>query len=570
MQPFCCGQATTTRCLFLTAIISALCLVSGAVSAVAFTDVDRAYRSAAPDSESCGALKANPKALQASENDEKAALADLWWNCALQRHENPPAPGAASIASLTKRQIHEPSAFNLAFVEFGEDGRELFPSQRNWLFEHLERQSQNYVVVFVHGWRNDARRGNENLKSFRTLLSYAKSALEHRCVEAQRYCNATLTGVFLGWRGEVLEDDDGGTLSDILAAPTFFTRKPTSDVVAGGVARFLRDMGRTLDTRNAKADNDFMRDHMLAIGHSLGGNILITGLGPDILSSVRSVEAGKTMRSPVGDLIVMLNPAAEAAKWTDIQDAVAQRQPNLFSPVQRPLVVSLTVACHYSDEELREDPTLNSISCDTITGTVFPAYKIATGNFFRESRSTLGNLDPEGDATTHAGHGTTHEFDINGSLNKKSEYNLASDVNYSQCRIGDGWMTDAKERADGRERWDAGYKTKVDADDERFAVDPVNDSVDLNVPDAQLDTDQLAEKTKHGLRVNAQFRRGIYRGNGPAITSGDDPFWNARAIESVARDHTRVFSPLTWCAMHQIVLDDVAGKPLYSKDKIWK
>ena len=232
------------RALFL--VVCVFVGAYGAYLVVTATDVDHAYRTSAPDSAPCQALRANPKALQESnnENDENDKNANDWWTCALQRHENSPLSGQPTISSLTKRPIHDPGAFHLAFVEFGEDGREIEPLQRDWLFEHLKKQKQNqkqnYVVTFVHGWRHDARRGDTNLKSFRTLLSYAKSALEHRCVEAGRYCDATLTGVFVGWRGQVLSHDWEGWLADLIAAPTFFTRKPTSDMVAGGVARFLK------------------------------------------------------------------------------------------------------------------------------------------------------------------------------------------------------------------------------------------------------------------------------------------------------------------------------------------
>lgn len=550
----------------LAVIAVALAFMLGAEPVLAWTDVDRPYRNAGPESDACKALKDNPTALQKSGNKEEE---EAWWTCALQHHSNQPASGGAANTSVAKKEIHDPGAYYLGFVEFGEDGRELESAQRTGLFNHLRTQAQNYVVVYVHGWRHDARFNDEDIRSFRTLLSYTKNALEHRCVEAQRYCGATLTGVYIGWRGQVLSDDGDGYLSAAIAAPTFFSRKPTSEAVGVGVARFLKDMSGLLDARGASTRNIFERDHMLSIGHSLGGNVLISGLGPDITSSISSQAAGKPMRPPAGDLIVLLNPAAEATKWTAIQDAVSQRGPGFIAPGQLPLLVSLTVACHYTEAEL-QDPDLNlrTIACDTVTGTIFPIYQILNFNFSEESRTALGHLDPDGDGNTRAGHGTTHEFDINGSLYTHSDYSRAADANYSECRIADGWMTNSKQRAPGRERWDAGYKWNVDVNDPKFGVDPINDAVRLNLSEEKLKKTYTKEEIAD-LRVMGQFRHGIYRGDGPSITGADDPFWNVRAIDSVARDHTKIFSPLTWCALHQLVLDDVAGPP-FPKEKIWK
>jgi len=309
-------------------------LSCGLLPAAAWTDVDHAYRTADPASEDCQKLKQNPSALSGVNNDETRSIADPWWNCTIQRHENPPPIGSNSFAASTVRVIHDPSAYNLAFVEFGEEGQELNTNQRRLLFEHLQAQKQNYVVVFVHGWRDDAQRGNGNLMNFRMLLSYTKSALESRCVEAGRYCDATLTGVYIGWRGQALSEDGNDWWSSAKAAFTLFTRKPTSERIAGGVAAFLNDLSRTLDTRSASVSSMFARDHMLTIGHSLGGNVLITGFGPDILASINALKDARNLRAPAGDLIVLLNPAAEASKWTRLQDAVVSRGANLFAPNQ--------------------------------------------------------------------------------------------------------------------------------------------------------------------------------------------------------------------------------------------
>jgi hypothetical protein len=537
------------------------------------TPENQAYRDLKPDSDGCRILEANPAALSGpADNDETKPIAEAWWKCMLQRHVNPPRD--ASKAHLPARKtINDPSAYNLSFVEFGEEGQPLKAEQKRALFDHLTAQKQNYVVVFVHGWRNDASRGNKNLMNFRTLLSYAKTALESRCREAGRYCDATLTGVFVGWRGQALTEDGEDFFSSAKEAFTMFWRKPASERISGGVVAFLKELSQTLDERSASATTLFERDHMLIMGHSLGGNMLVTGFQDSILRSINARRDLERLKPPAGDLIVLLNPAAEARKWTAFQDAVVAQAKNRFAPTQTPVMLSLTATCHYLEKErVQGSGHHGEILCDKATSEIFPWFQIANFDFLQEGRTAIGQLDPEGDETTRSGHGTTHEFEMNGSLYWPTVYAHASDPNYAQCRIGDGWLKYAKELVDSPYKWDAGHltgATKVRTDD--FAVDPMNDAVFLNVAEADLNTDERPHirNKDFELRVRGQFMHGVYRHLGPSITGPDDPFWNVRAIDDAVQEHGGIFSPWTWCALHQLVLDDVAGAPLYARDRLW-
>jgi len=58
--------------------------------------------------------------------------------------------------------------------------------------------------------------------------------------------------------------------------------------------------------------------------------------------------------------------------------------------------------------------------------------------------------------------------------------------------------------------------------------------------------------------INAQFRHNILRTNlGRAITVANDPFWNVRALDSAVAEHNNYVSYPLWCALNQIVLDDI-------------
>ena len=108
---------------------------------------------------------------------------------------------------------------------------------------------------------------------------------------------------------------------------------------------------------------------MLVVGHSLGGDMLATGLQDDILKSLRRHKFGETLPPVLGDLVVLVNPAAEATKWTSIQRTIWDqtafhtgphtsaseviRDNDVFPERQKPVVVSVTAALNFPAGGLR-------------------------------------------------------------------------------------------------------------------------------------------------------------------------------------------------------------------------
>src|SRR5207302_8442899 len=84
------------------------------------------------------------------------------------------------------------------------------------------------VVTFVHGWKHNATYDDDDVRSFRRLLT----GLNHiETVESG--CRRHVIGVYVGWRGSSLEVDD--SFQDI----TFCDRKNTAGKVAQGSVREL-------------------------------------------------------------------------------------------------------------------------------------------------------------------------------------------------------------------------------------------------------------------------------------------------------------------------------------------
>ena len=204
-----------------------------------------------------------------------------------------------------------------------------------------------------------------------------------------------MTAIFVGWRGARTDETwlrqkfgaIGEWFGEFSALLTLFDRKPVSEAIAPSVLAGLRAIESKLGLSREIPTPDFIpRDNsnkMLVFGHSLGGNLLITALRDDLVKKVELHKPGTYMQPVLGDLVVLINPAAEASKWIDIQRTVwqhlamsnAERRTadeykashEYFRQDQAPLVVSVTAARDWPPGGRRETDCF-SLSSKTIEG----------------------------------------------------------------------------------------------------------------------------------------------------------------------------------------------------------
>jgi hypothetical protein len=393
-----------------------------------------AYRYVAPDAtnhpNACDWQQNNPSILATYRNSEdsaqRAGKGQAGLECMLQYHVVPSEP--SSLWYNSDRPIG-PIGYYLSFLEFQESGRfaergidgtVLARSQLEILEEHLGKQKNNYVLVFIHGWRHDARIGDDNVANARVYAAHAASALDYRCKTTGKNCDYTVTAVFVGWRGARVDEPAIGAFADrnlgflgrrvtklfktlvgdFPALLTLFDRKPISERIAPSVIASLRHVDLRLKKRNTEMAKS---DRLMVLGHSLGGNILATGLNSAMIEQIRSHKPGEILQSPLGSLVVMLNPAAEAWKWTSIQhemrrhvrfpentteaDADAKADAAFFPPNQPPVYISITSAFAWPSAALTQlevgnktddDASRSLPRYDSATHDAFPFFK---GNF---------------------------------------------------------------------------------------------------------------------------------------------------------------------------------------------
>lgn len=208
-----------------------------------------------------------------------------------------------------------------------------------------------------------------------------------------------------------------GNIGTALASFSLFDRKPVSEAVAPAAISALQAIEMRIGLQKALRDEDLAPcDHMallppptppaspdhciasteagrahqsrmIVFGHSLGGNLLATALQDELVKQVERHLHGKRVRdagitnsnyhvepgdfepSPLGNLVVLINPAAEASKWTQMQRAVWRHtemsnadkghaadvsQGHLFfRDDQRPAIISVTAARDWPPGGLR-------------------------------------------------------------------------------------------------------------------------------------------------------------------------------------------------------------------------
>lgn len=204
----------------------------------------------------------------------------------------------------------------LAFVEFDDQG-EYFDQRQSFAALRLIRESLRppntavEVFVFVHGWQHSANPVDEHVSQFKTfLLSRAVQC------KSEEGCKARKTlGIYIGWPGK--------TLRFPLNILTFWSRKAAAHRVASGsIQEFFATLQQLKDDNEryhlpglVKGEN--FRTYI--IGHSFGGLIayqansqsLALRYGGAVLDS-----RGSPTSTKVGDLLILINPAIEALRFS--------------------------------------------------------------------------------------------------------------------------------------------------------------------------------------------------------------------------------------------------------------
>ena len=241
-----------------------------------------------------------------------------------------------------------PDQCELAIIEFDDQGEFWRPQQLDDTLKLIssstfhdadhpqdpDRNQEALVVVFVHGWKNNASPDNEkkrNLGSFKKVL--VRLALEEkRRATEEKAKGRPVVGVYLSWSGRTLN-------VPVLDNITYFGRKNAAERVAR--VSFSHAIYRIISTvkGNRAKHRGNPKSVVAVVGHSFGGLIVENTL-------LRSLTIETNDFSEfAADLVVLVNPANEAILARQFVGALKNAPPRVLEleghRISEPLIVSV-------------------------------------------------------------------------------------------------------------------------------------------------------------------------------------------------------------------------------------
>ena len=230
-------------------------------------------------------------------------------------------------------------AYSLSFVEFRNDGQPWDKRQLDAALaaiDDADRRSNHraLVIVFLHGWKNNARENNNNVLDFRRQLNRIAT---DACRGDIEHCG--VVGVYLAWSGDIVRRE-WNTLRNL----SYFNRRGVAAAVA------TQPISDTLFAvmKQAKLTPERSTNHTVVVGHSFGGLVLeysihdrLMELGDSLRQELgrSSTRPGERLKSigQFADLVVLINqaaPADEAATLLGRYRSSLQRV-NILTPARR-------------------------------------------------------------------------------------------------------------------------------------------------------------------------------------------------------------------------------------------
>jgi len=198
----------------------------------------------------------------------------------------------------------------IGFIEFDDLGFQRDSKAVSNVFKNLSAlessstSSPILMVVFVHGWHHDARPDDSNVMAFKAFLQDLQYEEEAQSFSRNK---RQVVGVYIGWRGESNES---------LLNPLTYRSRKSSGLRVGqyGLQEVLADLNKVVKTGKHKNTN-----RLVSIGHSFGGGVLYSSVMQNLVDNVVNASVPQNNRlnlidKAYGDLVILMNPALEAAR----------------------------------------------------------------------------------------------------------------------------------------------------------------------------------------------------------------------------------------------------------------
>ena len=326
-----------------------------------------------------------------------AALTALLCGCVTK----PPPSPVQSICDFAQEGVPNPSSKVrvpsatpvLLPIRLTDDGEFVSRCELTDALQELRAPGAHLAVIYIHGWKHDARANDTDRLHFKELLETLASS------QARLPHPRHIVGVYIAWNGESVAVSGLDNLS-------FWGRKKASDLITHSaiVTKILSAIDG-IERKRRKVDPQ-LGDVTVYIGHSFGARMLYSAVSqvlihdvelsfPDTLEGYSGASVNQPLPpnanySPIpgfGDLVILLNPAFEASFYKSFETLIrpggsleTHGAREGFAPNQLPLMLTL------------------SAKNDLATKIAFPIGQIVGLDPSQIRRTTLGNYKP---ALTH-------------------------------------------------------------------------------------------------------------------------------------------------------------------------
>ena len=217
--------------------------------------------------------------------------------------------------------------FTLSFIEFDDMGELWSAKELDSAIAAIKsaKGKAPLVLIFIHGWKNNASDQSGNVWGFRCELG--------RIAYELNPLGRPVIGVYLGWRGDIVRGD---TLKNLTFANrmTAAARIPGAHMT-GAITQIMRE------TKGSDGKGDAT---LIVVGHSFGGLVLERAVTQALVERIAQAgEGGDGIQFPA-DLVVCLNEAGPALEAKQLLDLLWREHLGFSTRggEQHPLLLSMT------------------------------------------------------------------------------------------------------------------------------------------------------------------------------------------------------------------------------------
>lgn len=221
----------------------------------------------------------------------------------------------------------------IGFIEFNDDGHLFDPSLMQSVLskiENIEERSERnlMLVVFIHGWHHNASDEDNNVKKFKEFLKQLQEEenLLSENKESLVGNSREVVGLYIGWQGK--SNVDIPVIEDFSYKSRKLTGLKTGEL---GVSKIFDELGKI---RNS---ND--KNRLILVGHSFGAGVLYSAIEAKLKTNLNTSSTNS--EKIFGDMVILLNPAIEAEKFTTVHQLLNKNEKN-FNDCQPLLMASFT------------------------------------------------------------------------------------------------------------------------------------------------------------------------------------------------------------------------------------